>query len=74
MNSSTLIFYINTIQLLSYIQHLNINLPFEIKKEQSSIDKFMKRLNILSHLNIEDETPSDYLIDMLDDKKGFLLV
>ncbi len=71
-NSSTLIFYINTIKLLSYIQYLSINLPFEIKKEQGSCKKFMKRLNILSYVKIEDKNPSDYLVHYLDDENGFL--
>jgi hypothetical protein len=49
-----------------------MNLPFEIKKEQGLTKKILKRLNILSYFKIDDKNPSDYLIDVLDDEKGFL--
>jgi hypothetical protein len=50
MNPTTLIFYLNTIQLLSFIQYLNVKIPFEIKQEQNAGKKFMSKLNILSYV------------------------
>lgn len=71
-NPGTLVFYLNTIQILSYIQYLSINLPFEVKQDQKSSYKFMKRMNILSNLNIAGKDPKDYLSDILEDPQGFI--
>jgi hypothetical protein len=72
MDSNTLILYINTIQLISFIQYLNIPLPLEIKKQQSSTNKYMKNINILSQIKIQGNDISQYLESSLDDQHSFL--
>lgn len=72
MESNTLILYINTIQLISYVQHLNIQLPYEIRKQQSSNNKIMKRINFLSNIKIQDQDLKEYIGFSLDDDYSFL--
>lgn len=66
-----LIFYINTIKLLSYIHLLNINLPYEIRKEQSATSKFISNANIFSYID-KDLYPLDDIYTYLADQYSFI--
>lgn len=72
MDSSTLILYINTIQLISLIQYLNIPQPYEIRKQQSSTNSFMKDINIFSHMKSKGQDLNGYIRSSLDDENSFL--
>jgi hypothetical protein len=71
MDPNTLILFMNTIQLISCIQYLNIPLPFEIKKQQSSTNKFIRKTNILTYMRIEDKDLKNYIGSSLDDEYSF---
>ncbi len=70
--ANTLVLYISTVQMLSLIEHLNINIPYEIKAQQSSTSKFMKKMNILLYIHIQNKEPSDYIKYTLNDDNSFL--
>jgi hypothetical protein len=72
MDLDTLILYINTIQLISLIQYLNINLPFEIRKQQDSTNKFIKRVNIMSYIKIRERDLNQSIISFMNDETSFL--
>jgi hypothetical protein len=72
MDISTLILYMNTIQLISLIQYLNINLPFEIRKQQTSTNKFIKQANIMSYIKIEDRDLNQTIVSFMNDETSFL--
>jgi hypothetical protein len=72
MDPNILLLYVNTIQLLSLIQHLNIDLPFEIRKQQSSTDKYIKKINLLSYIKIHDRDLKDNLVSFSNDDNSFL--
>jgi hypothetical protein len=68
MNPTTLIFYLNTIQLLSFILYLNVKIPFEIKQEQRACKQFMRKLNVLSYVRLEDKNTREYIAHNLNDE------
>jgi hypothetical protein len=72
MDPNTIILYLNTIQLLSYIQYLNINLPIDIRKQQSSTTKHIKKINILSYITVQDKDLNQALKSSLDDHNSFI--
>ncbi len=71
-NPSSLILYLNMIKILSLIQYLNINLPFEVRKQQSSTSKHIEKINILSYISIHGKDLNETLESYSDDEHSFL--
>jgi hypothetical protein len=69
---NTFILYLNTIKILSLIQYLNINLPFEIRKQQSSTSKHIKKINILHYIRIQGKDMNEALNSYLNDENSFI--
>jgi hypothetical protein len=67
-----LIINMNTIQLISFIQHLNVNLPFEIRKQQASTNKYIKQMNILSYIKRQGKDLKESITLFYNDENSFI--
>jgi hypothetical protein len=62
----------NTIQQISFIKHLNVNLPFEIRKQQASTNKYIKQMNILSYVKKQDKELKESITLFYNYENSFL--
>lgn len=69
---STLLLYLNTVKLISYIQKFNIQYPFEIRKQQSTCDKYLSEMNPFSYINMNGYTIHENMNSIIDDSYSFI--